>query len=274
MSKHALIEKLYEVPETLLNRVFGTFTDIPFPATEEDAIIAIGQLSANLNNLLLKPLSGLDIVELLLRVGQKNSTAIDSLLSGLEAIAGGGGKLKVIYPTNGSVLTDYAEPFACSGQGIQLVVVTMAGYEMELTADGDIWSGTLTDVPPVGAQTATFTATFQDESTATETVSFEVAESEIFVATFPENETAYASEDLTNVSVELSTDAAGKTATITFNVLGQTITLDKIGTSSWGKHLAEFNLDFVPGLQTSAFTRTGEDGTQTLDVSFNILGGE
>lgn len=86
MSKTALYNELCKVPDVLSGRVFGTIEEIPIPETETDAIIAMGVLSANINNQILMPLSGLDLVELLLRVGQRNSTSIAALLAGLESL--------------------------------------------------------------------------------------------------------------------------------------------------------------------------------------------
>ena len=75
MSKKDFIDALHVVPKSLEDRVFGEIGEIGMPSDEESAILAIGKLSANINNKILKPLSGLDVTELLLRVGQRSRRA-------------------------------------------------------------------------------------------------------------------------------------------------------------------------------------------------------
>ena len=280
MSKKTLVDALYVVPEVLLNRIFGEFPDIPMPETEEAAIIAIGKFSANMNNFLLKPLSGLDIVELLLRVGQKNSTAIDALLSGLEVIAGaegGGGKLAVTCPTDGGVYPNFFDGFVCSGQGIESVSVDVGGDVIALTADGDTWSAGLTVPMATGKHTATFSATFKDDSTAEQTVDFETTANMELVATFPENETTYAPEEIDRIEVELSDDAAAQNASVNVSVFGQSLTLERQSGNTYKKDMVEINMislfDWI-GLNVMAVSITGEDGATTEEISFNIGSGD
>ena len=275
MGKRSLVDAIYKVPESLLNRVFGNFSDIPVPATEEDAIIAIGQLSANLNNLLLKPLSGLDIVELLLRVGQKNSAAISAMLSGLEVLAGadGGGKLTIISPIDGGVFPNYVA-FTCSGQGIESVEVTAGGESIAMTADGDTWSGYPSAPFTSGKHSATFAATFGDGSTAEATVNFETTANMELVMTFPENETTYAPEDMTYVQVELSADTDADSVEVT--VFGEVIQLVKEAGNTFKANIplaVEIIKNDFKGLQTMAIA-VKKGATAAINEVVNFIIGD
>lgn len=219
MSKITLIDAIYAIPDVLNDRIFGEFPEIPVPETEEDAIIAMGKFSAYVNNSLLMPLSGLDLVELLLRVGQRSSPAIAAVLANLEVISGdGGGKLTVISPTDGGVYPNWFDGFVCSGKGIASVTVDADGTAFTLTADGDTWSAELTTPMNTGKHTATFTATFQDDSTMEQTVSFETTANMELVATFPENETSYLISEIDHIDIELSEEAAAENESLTVTI--------------------------------------------------------
>lgn len=244
MSKKTFVDELYVVPDSLQNRVLGTFPTIPVPTTESEAVIAMGVLSANLNNALFAPLEGLDLVELLLRVGQRNSTSIAMLLSSLEVIAATSDGLTIISPQEGAEIGLGAQ-FACSGVGIQSVTVTIEGaMEFDLTLDGDIWSGTLTDSLAAGEYSATFTATLADESTLSASVSFSIVESSIIVASIPRADTSYFLDDLPQVSVTLRDDAAAEQTSLRAEIFGTTLTLIKSG-ATFAADVGAIGLDYV-----------------------------
>ena len=209
MSKTALIDAIYSVPDTLQERIFGEFPVMSLPTTEEEAIIAMGVFSANVNNALLNPLSGLDIVELLLRVGQRSSSAIAAVLANLEVISGGGGKLTILSPNDGGVYPNYVE-FSCSGQGIESSSVDIGGDIITLSSDGDTWSGYPFAPLTTGVHSATFSATFGDGSTMQETVNFETTANMELVMTFPENETTYTISEIDHIQIQLSEETAAE----------------------------------------------------------------
>jgi len=63
---------------------FGTVQEVAVPTTVDDAIIVTGQVNAAFNNAILVPLSGLPIVELILKNGQLNEIYKGLLYSSLE----------------------------------------------------------------------------------------------------------------------------------------------------------------------------------------------
>lgn len=270
MSKQTLVDELYVVPEVLSERIFGEIEEIPIPETEEDAMIAVGKLSAHLNNAVLMPLSGLDITELLLRVGQRSSTAIAAVLSGLEVISGGGGgKMTILSPTDGAVVPNYSE-YACSGKGISAASCSVDGDAITLTQDGDTWSGYPSTPIPTGKHSATFSATFGDGSTVSETVTFETTANMELVATFPENETSYRPEEITEISATLSDDAAEANESLTAEVFGQVFTLAKSGVK-YAVQVGEIYVDFV-GL--NLMTVKNAAGDVLGEISFMLTGKE
>lgn len=229
MSKITLVNSLLEIPDVLQERIFGEIPEIAVPESEADAMIAVGKLSAHLNNCILAPLSGLDVVELLLRVGQRNSNAVASVLANLEVIASaGGGKLTILAPTDGAVVPNYTE-FACSGNGLQSASVDVDGEPITLTQDGDTWKGFPSIPIPTGKHSAAFSATFGDGSTVSASVNFETTANMELVATFPENETSYRPEEITEISATLTDEAAAENESLTAEVFGQVFTLAKTG---------------------------------------------
>lgn len=278
MSKQQFIDALYEVPDVLAGRIFGDIDTIPMPETEEDAMIAVGKLSANLNNAFLKPLAKLDVTELLLRVGQRSSTAISNLLAGLEVIAGsGGGKLTILSPVEGGAYPNYFE-CACSGNGLTSVVVTIGEMEIDLaqTDGGNTWNGYPMIPIPTGKHQAAFLATFGDGSTAAATINFETTANIGLVATFPANETSYSPEEIAEVSVTLSDEAATNSQAVNVNIFGQTLTLEQQEGNVYKKDLAELNLSLFDwaGLNLMLVSVTNEDGTKTEELRFEIRGGD
>ena len=276
MSKITLVNSLLEIPDVLQERIFGEIPEIAVPETEADAMIAVGKLSAHLNNCILAPLSGLDVVELLLRVGQRNSNAVASVLANLEVIASdGGGKLTILAPTDGAVIPNYAE-FACSGNGIQSASVDVDGEAITLTQDGDTWSGYSSTPIPSGKHSASFTATFGDGSTASAMVNFETTANMELVATFPENETSYRPEEITEISATLSDEAALNTQAVNVSVFGQTLTLEQQAGNVYKKDLASLNLSLFDwaGLNLMVVSVENADGTTTEEIRFEIRGGE
>ena len=177
-----------DTPSGVLNFLatqIGEIDEISAPSTTDEAVIACGQLAANLNNAWLKKFSGFTPVEGLMRIGQKNPVIISSLLSNLEFITASN-KLTIISPTSGQEMT-YEDLFACTGAGIESVTVTIdAGMEITLTQNGDVWSGGFVDELATDAElTATFAASFADGENVSKTVSFTIAENQIVVDSFP-----------------------------------------------------------------------------------------
>lgn len=269
-----------DMPETIrafLNTPIGEVVNIPIPTTKDTAVIACGQLAANLNSAFLKPFVGLTPIELFMRIGSKNPVFISSLLSGLEVIAGAGGKLTVISPADGAVVPTWFDAgFVCKGSGIKSAVVSVDGTELTLSADGDTWNATLATPLSIGAHTATFTATYGDGSTADKTVNFEATANMELVSTFPENESSYLPEEVDRVEVVLSEDAAAQNESVNVSIFGQTLTLSSRSGSTYQKDLAELNLslaDFL-GLNVMMVSYENADGTKNEEIKFMLSGGE
>lgn len=87
--KEAFLQALDEVPEGIsefTDRPIPAFSVVGWPEDVDAAIIAQGQLAANLN-ILLKTFEGLTPVELLLRLGQRNEVMKAMLLAGLQYVS-------------------------------------------------------------------------------------------------------------------------------------------------------------------------------------------
>ena len=197
MSKKDFIDALHVVPESLEDRVFGEIDEIGMPSDEESAILAIGKLSANINNKILKPLSGLDVTELLLRVGQRSNTAIAGLLSGLECIVNAGA-LEIVSPKADGIYCGWFDDWRCTADGVKSVKVTCGEDSIDLAQDTDnakLWKA----VCPIaiGQYKATFTATPESGEAITQTVNFSVVD----WSTFPVRGATYRPEQIDHVSV-------------------------------------------------------------------------
>ena len=197
MSKKDFIDALHVVPKSLEDRVFGTIETIGMPSDEESAILAIGRLSANINNQILRPLSGLDVTELLLRVGQRSSTAIAGLLSGLESIVNAGA-LEIVSPKADGIYCGWFDDWRCTADGVAAVKVTCGEDTIDLkqdTGNKKLWAA----VCPIaiGQYEATFTAMPESGEAITQTVNFSVVD----WSTFPVRGATYRPEQIDHVSV-------------------------------------------------------------------------
>lgn len=263
----ALLDDMPTTVGAFLGTEIGDVTDIDMPMTKDAAVIACGQLAANINNAFLKPFVGLTPVELFMRIGSKNPVFISSLLSGLEVISGQGGKLTVISPEEGAVVPTWFEAgFVCKGTGIQSAVVSVDGTDITLTASGDTWNATLTTPLSIGAHTATFTATYGDGSTADKTVNFEATANMELVSTFPENETSYLPEEVTRLEVVLNEEAAAANSSLTVDVFGQAFELLKSGAT----YAAEIGAIAADWVQLNQMTVKNAAGDLLGTISFII----
>lgn len=85
--REEFIKALHEVPPSILDMLDATFGNVPeveIPDNVEKSLICQGKVAAHFNNYILKPLSGLPIVELALRIGQNNPSVQAMLLSMLK----------------------------------------------------------------------------------------------------------------------------------------------------------------------------------------------
>lgn len=274
MIKTFLDELHADMPEGLaayLETPFGEVADIAMPNSKDAAVIACGQLAANLNNAFLKPFAGMTPVEMILRAGQKNPVFISSLLGSLEFITGGGGGLQIIAPAEGSVNPNYFElACACPGKPVT-VSVTVGEMVIDLTRKtGNTWKGFPATPIPSGKHLAEFLAEFDDGSTLVKTSNFETTANMELVATFPENDTSYRAKEITQVSATLSDDAAASTDSLTASVFGQVYTLAKSG-ATYAAEVWEIYIDFV-GM--NVMTVKNLAGDILGEVNFIITGEE
>lgn len=232
MAKKDFIDALYVVPEALENRIFGNISDISMPSDEESAILAIGKLSANINNHILKPLSGLDVTELLLRVGQRSSTAIAGLLSGLECIVNAGA-LTIESPKAGGIYCGWFDDWRCTAEGVKSVSVTCGDETIDLEQDADnkkLWAA----VCPIaiGQYEATFTATPESGDAITQTVNFSVVD----WSTFPVRGATYRPEQIDHVSV---TAPGAELESVSITLMSESIDLALNAYGEWRAAISE-----------------------------------
>ena len=227
--------------QTLQPVVIGDVAKVEVPTTKDDAIIAIAKCAVNANNALLRKMSGLDLTELVMQSGSRNPILVAALLSRLEVIAGVGGKLKIVSPADGSKTANPFAEFACSGNGITKATCSADGSDVALSQSGDTWSGHPSSPLAIGKHRATFAATFGDESTAEESVEFEISAELDLVSTFPKHETTLKPNELDRIEIELSEEAAAENQSISVEVFDQTITMTGTGTK-YVKSLVEIGV--------------------------------
>lgn len=232
MAKKELVDALYVVPESLQNRVIGTIDTIGMPSSEEEAIIAIGRLSANINNHVLKPLSGLDVTELLLRVGQRNSTSIAALLSGLESIVNAGA-IEIVSPKDGSIYCGWFDDWRCTADGVKSVNVTVGEETIDLEQDAEnpkLWKA----VYPIaiGQYEATFTATPESGDAITQTVNLSV----VGWSTFPVRGATYRPEQIDHVMV---TAPGAELESLSVSLMSESLELALTASDEWSAAVNE-----------------------------------
>ena len=239
MSKKGFIDALHVVPKSLEDRVFGTIETIGMPSDEESAILAIGRLSANINNQILRPLSGLDVTELLLRVGQRSSTAIAGLLSGLESIVNAGA-LEIVSPKADGIYCGWFDDWRCTADGVAAVKVTCGEDTIDLkqdTGNKKLWAA----VCPIaiGQYEATFTAMPESGEAITQTVNFSVVD----WSTFPVRGATYRPEQIDHVSV---TAPGAELKSLSVQLMTESIDLALTTVDQWG---AAVNKGIMSALQ-------------------------
>lgn len=249
MSKKDFIDALHAVPESLEDRVFGEIGEIGMPSDEESAILAIGKLSANINNKILKPLSGLDVTELLLRVGQRSNTAIAGLLSGLECIVYAG-ELEIISPKADGIYCGWFDDWRCTATGAKSIKVTCGEESIDLEQDAEnpkLWKA----VCPIaiGQYEATFTATPESGDAIDALVSFGV----IDWSTFPVRGVTYYPEQIDHISV---TAPGAELKSLSVQLMTESIDLGLTALDQWSAAIDEGILSTLQELPHSAVNMT------------------
>ena len=249
MSKKDFIDALHVVPESLKDRVFGTIETIGMPSDEEGAILAIGRLSANINNQILRPLSGLDVTELLLRVGQRSSTAIAGLLSGLECIVNAGA-LEIVSPKANGIYCGWFDDWRCTADGIKAVKVTCGEESIDLAQDAEnpkLWKA----VCPlaIGQYEATFTATPESGDAIDALVSFGV----IDWSTFPVRGATYYPEQIDHISVNAP---GAELKSLSVQLMTESIDLGLTAVDQWRAAVNEGVLSVLQELPHTAVNMT------------------
>jgi len=181
MSKDAFIQDVQgTMSQALLEKqdaVFGTVEPLTMPNTVDDAIIAIGKANVAFTNAILVPLSGLPIVELILKNGQQNEVSMGLLLSALEMTATVAGiSLYVVFPAPDLIYLYEAEGMllVCGVDGDQSLIGSITAefqggmYPLTVSPDDSTQYGVKAPIAiPDGAdiweETATFTLQRTDE---------------------------------------------------------------------------------------------------------------
>ena len=249
MSKKDFIDALHVVPKSLEDRVFGTIETIGMPSDEESAILAIGRLSANINNQILRPLSGLDVTELLLRVGQRSSTAIAGLLSGLESIVNAGA-LEIVSPKADGIYCGWFDDWRCTADGVAAVKVTCGEDTIDLkqdTGNKQLWAA----VCPIaiGQYEATFTAMPESGEAITQTVNFSVVD----WSTFPVRGATYRPEQIDHVSV---TAPGAELKSLSVQLMTESIDLALTTVDQWGAAVNEGIMSALQEVHLTAINMT------------------
>lgn len=208
MSKVDFFNELMLTPDTVKQAVIGTVADVAMPQTAEQALLCSAKVLYNINQAVLKPLQGLDIAELVLRSGQRNSSLVSLLLTGLETITGVGGKLSITSPQEGYVYQAWFDSgFSCVAPGALFVLVSCDGQEYSLSEDGaGMWHCGLSVPLSVGKHQATFSSRYPDGFDAIGVVSFEICN----IETVPTASQHYFPYDLLQVVVSGESLVSGK----------------------------------------------------------------
>ena len=169
-----LIQAALKLPNGLfefLDKPIPEIEAIASPSTVEDAQIAMGKLSANINTIM-EAFVGLKPVQLQLRLSQYHPSIIGMLCGGLEFI-GGGGTIQIVAPKDGSMHPGYFDAWLIeASEDFESVSVTCGDDTFELDKNGTQWSKNWPIA--MGQWTATVIGMKADESTVEATTSFSV----------------------------------------------------------------------------------------------------
>ena len=258
--KQEFVEELFkDIPEGVakfLTTPFGVIDEIEMPTDEKSAKIACGILATNLNNAFLRPFSGFTPAEALMRIGSKNAVHVSAMLSGLEVIAGAGGKLTPIAPTDGGV---YESNFEIQAKGVGLIGVGLLINDdiIALQEQGGIWKGKPKTPFASGIYSGAFIGTFGDGSDTKINVAFEATGKLEIVSTFPKKETSYLPQDVTRLEIELNAEGTAKNESLTADVFGKAFTLIKSGTT-YMADIGSIAVDWVKLNQMTVRNAAGE----------------
>lgn len=254
-------EMFNDMPATIgafLETPIGDVTDIPIPTTRDAAVLACGQLAANLNNAFLKPFVGLTPIELFMRIGSKNPVFISSLLSGLEVISGSGGKCQIDFPKHGESLP-FVNCIVVSGIGLQSVSATLNESEFSLSDEGEVWNFMFSEPLDAGSYSLMISATFDDGATGSDISVFTVtAEQNAFAINEPKNGQNY---PVGNIPLGGS---GSNISGVSVAVDGQTIQLSNNG-DQWTA-----SVSLSAGEYTANFTTSFQDGSSRPEAPINF----
>lgn len=179
--KSDFITALRNTPEGIdefTTRAIPNLPVVEWPEDVDAAIIAQGQLAANIN-LLLNTFEGLTIVELLLRIGQHSNVTEAILLGILEYINASGGEntIEVQHPE--------AEAIYLPGD-LQIIVKALTGTPKDIAAivaataipldrQEEFWVGTIS-MPSSGEYTLQVEAEYVEGDPVTASVNFSISE--------------------------------------------------------------------------------------------------
>lgn len=228
-AKETFLEALNILPDGLGDKLDKAIPDAPVISTPTDvdtAIVAQGILAKYLLDFF-HEFAGFTPAEAMMRIGQKNIVNQGILLAELEYI-GSQGDITVITPVTGGVYYGYLSTWKV--ELIRGSVDSITGHigedEFEFEeVEEKLWSATWPVA--IGTHNASITATFQDGSTATEEMAFEIKPySE--VPTVPE-EGSTADESPVNIQFLTgeSTDDIEDTVEVSID-LGDLVTMNKV----------------------------------------------
>lgn len=259
--KTDLINALAQTPETIFPAIVGQIESFAKPDNKDAAAIACGVLAYNINEHFLKPMSGLDISELILRSGQKNSTLISILLAGLEAISGSGGKMTIERPKNGEICP-FINSFVVSGVGLKTVTADLNETPITFADQGDIWNYMLDAPLEPGEYSLKVAATFDDGAQGSAISIFTVDEVQnTFVPNSPK-------QNQTFPAGEIPIGASGTNLeSVAFTTNGQTIELSR------SRDIWTASITLTPGTYDADFLATFIGGdVMPAFITFEVMG--
>lgn len=180
--KRDFIEAVRVTPEGIAGFLTTPLPEAPTIATPTDvdaAIIANGVCAKFVLDLF-APFAGLTPIELMLRIGQHNTVLESAMLAGLEYIEGAdpdSNMITIIEPLEGVSYTPGEMRFSASvtnGFCVGMVLLMSGGALIKMIDNDGTWQQYVN--MERGDYTATFTASFEDTSEQSASVSFTIAE--------------------------------------------------------------------------------------------------
>lgn len=273
MSKADFLSELLAYPSGLSSAVVGQVVDIGNPNSVDAAIIASGVLAYNINEAILKPLQGVDLVELILYAGGRNPNLVSMVLASLESLGvadSDSSGFSVVSPVAGRVYPPFFDDaFRITGKGISSASANLGSESFSLASGSDgVFSAGLRVPLVTGDHSVVFKVAFSDGSEKSKTVLFSVAGSSLQTVPAQGQQVSAASAPPVSVS-----GVDSDVQSVSVSMLDRIFQLKREADGYFQMLWPDFAVDIYTGSQEAVFKLIKSTG-ETIETVVNFTLGD